>query len=104
MKRLVVKRKLKWKCICGQEFSKCDVYYKHREVYDNGWGGIFVSEYLICPRCLYKSKQQKPRYEKFQEKCIHPKEFIETVWDYIPGECVKEPQYDQCRLCNQILY
>jgi len=24
---------------------------------------------------------------------------METVWDYIPGEAVKEPQYDECIKC-----
>ncbi|OAK70066.1 hypothetical protein [Lederbergia galactosidilytica] len=24
----------------------------------------------------------------------------DTVWDYIPGEAVKEPQYDQCIKCG----
>lgn len=102
MKRLIASRQLKRKCICGQGFLKGDVYYKHREVSDNGWGGIYAGEYLICPKCLYKSKQHKLRYEKFKSICNHPEEFIETEWDYIPGECVKEPQYDFCRLCGQI--
>lgn len=25
---------------------------------------------------------------------------MDTVWDYIPGEAVKEPQYDECLKCG----
>lgn len=39
----------------------------------------------------------------FKRKCKHPQKFIDTVWRYIPGECVKEPDYDRCMLCGQIV-
>ena len=35
---------------------------------------------------------------------LNPHEFIETEWSYIFGECVKEPNFDYCRLCGKILH
>ena len=35
---------------------------------------------------------------KKQASCTH--ENVETVWSYIPGEAVKEPNYDVCVDCN----
>ena len=36
---------------------------------------------------------------KKQDNCLH--EHRETVYSYIPGECVKEPDYDICIDCGK---
>ena len=103
MKRLISSRKLSRTCEhCGRRFLKGDVYYKNREVYQIKWiKGIVAFEYLLCPRCKWKEDQRKERYKVFQKHCIHPEKFAEAEWSYIPGECVKEPDYDYCRLCGE---
>jgi len=63
--------------------------------------GIMAFEYLLCPRCKWKEDRHKELYKEFQKKCTHPEKFAETEWSYIPGECVKEPDYDYCRLCGE---
>jgi Zn finger protein HypA/HybF involved in hydrogenase expression len=110
MKRLIATRKLKRKCECCQrEFLKGDVYYKQRivSVFDDWVVSqkvvIRAYEYYLCPKCKYKNGAQEQRFRLFREKCQHPKKFIETAWRYIPGECVQEPDYDQCRLCGKKL-
>ena len=103
MKRLIAKRRLKRCCQeCGKSFKKGDVYYKVRKVFVDEI--VCAFEFLICPKCKYKMEQHNKRYKKFQKHCEHPQEFIDTQWCYIPGECVKEPNYDYCRLCGKILY
>ena len=103
MKRLIAKRRLKRRCQeCGKSFKKGDVYYKVRKVFADVT--ICAFEFLICPKCKYKSEQHNKRYKKFQKQCEHPQEFIDTQWCYIPGESVMEPDYDYCRLCGKILY
>ena len=102
MKRLIAKRKLKRCCQeCEIHFKKGDVYYKVREVYKDI--NICAYEFLLCPKCKYKLEQHNKRYKEFKKHCEHPGKFIETEWCYIPGECVKEPDYDYCRLCGKIL-
>ena len=103
MKRLIASRKLKRTCeCCGRHFTKGNVYYKNREVYPIEWSnGIMAVEYLMCPKCKWKEGRHKARYKEFQKHCTHPEEFAETEWSYIPGECVKEPDYDYCRLCGE---
>ena len=101
MKRLIASRKLKRTCgRCRQPFAKGNVYYKNREVYPLEFGCMAL-EYLMCPKCKWKEDQSKIRYEIFQKHCICPEEFTETEWSYIPGECVKEPDYSYCRLCGR---
>ncbi|QIB26080.1 hypothetical protein [Caloranaerobacter azorensis] len=103
MKRLTAKRKLKRKCIdCNTNFKKGDIYYKAREVFEED-GCVYANEYVICPKCKWKEEKHRERFEKFQKSCEHPEWAIDTRYDYIPGECVKEPRYDYCRLCGTIL-
>jgi DNA-directed RNA polymerase subunit RPC12/RpoP len=100
MKKLTAKRSLRRTCIeCGRKFNKGDVYYRHREVAEE-YGEIFAYEYIECPKCHHKQEHCRKRFEEFKKRCLHPDEFITTVWSYIPGECVKEPDYDYCRLCG----
>ena len=101
--RKVATRSLKRRCeYCDTRFLKGDVYYLHR--YVSRSDGEFVAyEYLVCAKCKYKRNDWEERYEKFKNKCKHPKEFIETIYDYIPGEAVKQPEYDVCTLCGQTI-
>lgn len=103
MKRLIAGKKLKHKCIyCNKEIIKGDVYYRHREVFEED-EMIFAWQYVVCPKCKYKQEQQDKRFNEFKRKCKHPQKFIDIVWCYIPGECVKEPDYDRCMLCGKIV-
>jgi len=107
IKKKIATRKLKKKCIyCNKSFLKGEVYYKQREIYTDystkGSDIVIASEYLICPKCKYKNGRHKERFDKFKYNCNHP--IWETVWDYIPGECIKEPQYDVCVLCGTKSY
>lgn len=108
-KKKIAKRKLRCKCkCCGKEFLKGNVYYKERivaveEDFPIDKTIILAYNSYLCPKCKYKQEQQNKRFLKFKGKCTHPEKFIETKYDYIPGECVQEPQYDYCRLCGKIL-
>ena len=98
--RKVASRRLKRRCeYCNTRFLKGDVYYLNRyfSKYD---GEIIAYEYLECAKCKYKRNVRKSRHDKFKEKCNHPKEFIEEIWGYIPGEVVKQPEYSLCTLCG----
>ena len=100
-RKLIAKRKLKNTCeCCGKHLLKGDVYYKERTVVDEGV--LYAYNSYLCPKCRYKEERHQKRFNKFKDVCKHPQEFIETEWDYIPGECVKEPQYDYCKLCGKI--
>jgi hypothetical protein len=105
MKKLIAKRRLKRTCeYCGRNFKKGAVYYLERHVCaDPDDGYVNAYEFVTCPRCKYRHDRQRERFEAFTEKCSHPDKFIETIYDYIPGECVMEPQFDQCRLCGKIV-
>ncbi|KEI84147.1 hypothetical protein N493_19870 (plasmid) [Clostridium botulinum B2 433] len=104
-KKYIAKKKLKNICqYCGCSFNKDDLYYKERivvECWDSGH--IYGYNNYICPKCKYKEKQHIKRFERFRNNCIHPKEFVEEIWSYIPGECVKQPDHLECRLCGKIL-
>lgn len=103
-KKHVAQRKLKNRCIyCEKHFVKGDVYYKERHVNVDGYRKIYSYNLYECPKCKYEREQHEKRYKAFQKICVHPEEFINLVWGYIPGECVKEPKYNQCRLCGKIL-
>lgn len=103
MKRLVAKRRLKHGCDqCRKPILKGHVYYRDRSVFVDE-GKIFASSITYCSKCRYENEQHKPRYEKFKEKCKHPKEFINEIWTYIPGEAVKEPSHCECMLCESYL-
>ncbi len=104
MKRLIAKRRLRRKCeFCNRTIYKGEVYYKHRTVFTEE-NKVYGYTSYICPKCKYKREQWHLRFLIFKhDKCTHPKEFIDTVYRYIPGECVKEPDYDYCRLCGTIL-
>ena len=110
MDRKIVKRipksRKEHECFeCGKVIPKRTVYYLIKHIYrdidcEPNFGSIEVKQ---CPKCLYKEKCHHERYADFTKRCEHPKKFIDTVWDYIPGEAVKEPQYDQCLLCGKVL-
>jgi len=38
--------------------------------------------------------------QKRKEEIMNCKHEMDTVWDYIPGEAVKEPQYQECIKCG----
>lgn len=103
MKKSIAKRRLTRKCdYCNKTTFKGEVYYKDRTVIVE-WGEIFAYTIYTCPKCKYKRKQSKLRFEKFKGKCEHPEEFTEEIWTYIPGEAVKEPSHRECRLCKAII-
>ncbi|MTI83473.1 MAG: hypothetical protein FH756_06095 [Firmicutes bacterium] len=102
MKRLIAKRKLKRKCdYCNRSFKKGDVYYKERTVIV--WDEITGVDVYICPRCKYEEERREKRFARFKESCKHPEEFREMQYSYIPGEAVKEPSHEGCRLCGQVV-
>lgn len=99
MKRKVASRKLKRECVrCGCNFKKGDVYYINRKVYAD-YDGVFADEYIYCAKCKYKIDDHNRRFERFKPHCKHP--IIEEVWDYIPGEAVKQPDHDECLICGK---
>lgn len=101
--RKVASRRLKRTCLeCNKGFVKGEVYYLNRWV-AGGELGVISHEHLICSKCDYKEKRYKQRFKAFQNECVHPLEFIDTQYRYIPGEAVMEPDYDECRLCNQVV-
>ena len=103
MKRLIAKRKHSNDCIyCNRAIEKGNVYYFERKVVAED-GKVYSYQYKTCAKCKYKQDQHNKRYERYTETCNHPRKFIETVWSYIPGECVKQPDYDICRLCGSIV-
>lgn len=102
MKKLVSKRTLKRKCdTCNKVIKKGEVYYKSREIFETFNGSVVGFDTYMCPRCKHRSEQHFKRYGEFQNKCSHPQEFMETEWSYIPGESVKEPDFDYCKLCGK---
>ncbi|EIW20739.1 MULTISPECIES: hypothetical protein [Pelosinus] len=103
MKRLIAKRNQKCGCgSCGNKILKGEVYYSERHIRHDYYGSIYGWTEKKCSRCNYYENQHDTRYEKFKPICPHPDKFIATKWSYIPGECVKEPDYDYCTLCGEI--
>lgn len=101
-KKLVAKKKLKNRCMfCCKEIFKGRVYYKERVVITD-YGIIYAFNIYKCSRCNYKDNQHEERFKKFKEICTHP--ITDMVYEYIPGECVMQPEYDQCRLCGKRCY
>ncbi|MDF2563757.1 MAG: hypothetical protein K0Q53_152 [Massilibacillus sp.] len=104
MKRLIAIKKHKNGCDeCGKQIIKGDVYYTKRKVFTED-DKVYAWQYKVCAKCNYYGNHHSERYVKFTDKCIHPEKFIDTEWRYIPGECVKEPDYDYCRLCGAVLF
>jgi len=104
MKRLIAKRRLKYGCDqCKELILKGQVYYRARTIFVDDYNRVYGSSITFCPKCKYELEQHKSRYLKFQNKCIHPNEFINEIWTYIPGEAVKEPSHCECRLCGSYL-
>lgn len=103
MKRKVASRKLKRTCLfCNKGFRKGQVYYVDRNVFSFG-DTVKAYEDLFCAKCIYKTEDQKERFFRFQKTCKHPKEFVHTEYDYIPGEAVMEPSHTECYLCHQVV-
>lgn len=100
MKRLIAKRRLKTGCVqCKKIISKGQVYFKKRTVFTDD-GKVFGFETTYCPKCKYRNEQREMRFKKFKAKCNHPKDSINEVWTYIPGEAIKQPDYCECMLCG----
>jgi DNA-directed RNA polymerase subunit RPC12/RpoP len=51
--------------------------------------------------CKNENSPHQKAIVKKQEECLH--ENTELIWSYIPGEAVKEPDYDQCIDCGKRL-
>lgn len=100
MRRLIASRKLYTNCRwCDDNIIKGQVYYRHRVVdkYDDE---VVAYSYNECAKCRYRIDDRLKRRVGLKERCHHPIEMQRTEYDYIPGECVMEPQYDICLVCN----
>lgn len=51
--------------------------------------------------CHYYESPHKMRIKDIQNKCPHVGK--ETIYAYIPGECVQEPDYEVCIACGKIV-
>jgi hypothetical protein len=86
---------------CGYIIEKGEIYYRKKEflpphdVEDRP----FFNEIVICPKCKYKEERHSERFEKFKEHCSH--KVTTTMYRYIPGECVEEPDYELCLVCGK---
>ena len=52
--------------------------------------------------CKHSDSPHMIAIKKRQYDCKHLN--TETVYRYIPGECVQEPDYDQCIDCGAVVY
>jgi hypothetical protein len=86
---------------CGMPINRGNVYYRKKEFDppDDVEDKPFFNEIIICPKCKYKEERSKRRFAKFKEHCPH--KVTTTMYRYIPGECVKEPDYDICLICGK---
>lgn len=73
----------------GQTIYQCE-YCNKRLLSRNG---AKIHEEQYC----WKSPIVKQKRIDEIKNCKHE---MDTVWDYIPGEAVKEPQYDHCIKCG----
>jgi phage FluMu protein Com len=62
-------------------------------------GKIYAYEVLVCPKCKYRNEAKRERFGRFKKQCKHKETY--TIYRYIPGECVMEPDYEQCMICGQ---
>lgn len=83
---------------CGKSIPKGTVYYREKHLFKDG--GEFLGSYTVkvCSKCLFKRNQRIGRFKRFKSTCKH--KIKDTVYGYIPGECVMEPQYDECLICG----
>jgi len=79
------------KILKNQTIYQCE-YCKKRLLSKNG---ARLHENHYCWQPL--SPNQKA-IKKKQEECTH--ENSETIWSYIPGETVKQPDHDLCLDCG----
>lgn len=102
-KRIKKARKAHTCQICGQIIGKCKVYYRIKEFYPpyDGNDKPFSYETSVCPKCKHKEERSKERLERFKEHCPH--KVTTTMYRCIPGECVKEPDYELCLVCGKRL-
>jgi len=83
--------------ITNQTLYKCS-YCNRRKLTKRGCIQ-HENNYCSAPSSPHKIRAEKERIEK-QSNCKHLRK--ETIWGYIPGECVKQPDYDICIYCNKI--
>lgn len=84
---------------CGKVIPKGSPYYLEKDV-DFFEGEVYAERYRICPKCNFTSKRSAERFQRFKPECHHP--IVDTVYRYIPGESVKEPDYDRCLICGKV--
>lgn len=84
--------------LCGKQIPKGSPYYRNKQV-DFVEGRAYSNERKVCPQCRYTNSMRQKRFESFKSKCQHP--MIDTVYRYIPGECVQEPDYNVCLVCGK---
>lgn len=83
---------------CGKTIPKGTVYYREKHIIKDEDMIFYTYVTKTCPKCVFKSKQGGERFKRFKPTCEH--KITDTVYGYIPGECVMEPQYDECRICG----
>ena len=107
IKQKLVKVRKDHQCIeCNKIIRKKGMAYrdKHTIIFDDG-DKITCDSIIMytCIRCNYKITQKANRFNEFKKVCSHPEKFIDTIYDYIPGEAVKQPDHCECLLCGQTI-
>ena len=98
VKRIPKSRK-QYNCFsCGKSILKGSPYYQEKYV-DFSEEGIYAQRLKICPKCVFMRSRSSERFKRFKPNCHHP--LKGTVYRYIPGECVQEPDYDECLVCGK---
>jgi hypothetical protein len=82
------------KCIfCRKPIKKGSFcYYNKSYIVDED--EFFTHVFYEHLKCHHKQIRRRAR------PCPHPVNMIETIYTYIPGECVKEPDHRECRACG----
>ncbi len=88
-------------CLCCQRdiVPHTPALFERHYIREDGCLHTYDAYYHI--RCHYYFVKSCERYAKFKDHCPHPVKMIETIYSYIPGEAVMEPDYQKCNVCGQ---
>lgn len=102
LKRKVASRKLLRKCdYCNCSFKKGSVYYVKRHVVVDD--KVYGYDVTTCARCKYENEESGVRFERFQNTCTHPHQFVYMDYSQMFGESILEPSHEECALCRQVV-